>query len=102
MSSEIFSDDTIYKMMTESIGSRAKVFHERAMHTPGGLTRADLIQSSDGRIKSKAAVAAALKRAKGEGAKAMTAAFKAKKGKGKFKLQPKKGTAEYKKKIAKM
>jgi hypothetical protein len=54
----------------------------------------------DGRIVSKAASEAALKRMKDEGKKAMVKVFKpAKKG---FKLQPKEGTVAYKKLIKKM
>lgn len=82
------------------IGSRAQVFHGTADTTPGGLRKADLVQGADGSIKSKAAVTAAKKRMKEEGSKAMVKVFKAKKGT--FKLQPKKGTAGYKKLIKKM
>jgi len=82
------------------IGSRAEVFHGNADRTAGGLTKKDLIRDDDGRIKSKAASEAALKRMKDEGKKAMVKVFKpAKKG---FKLQPKEGTAAYKKLIKKM
>ena len=83
-----------------TVGSRAQVFHGNADMTPGGLRKADLVQAADGTIKSKAAVAAAKKRMKDEGPKAMVKVFKAKKGT--FKLQPKKGTAGYKKLIKKM
>jgi hypothetical protein len=42
------------------IGSRAEVFHGTADKTAGGLTKKDLMQDpKDGRIKSKAAHAAA-------------------------------------------
>jgi len=68
--------------------------------TAGGLRKADLVQGADGAIKSKTAVAAAKKRMKEEGKTAMVKVFKAKKGT--FKLQPKKGTAAYKKLIKKM
>jgi hypothetical protein len=82
------------------IGSRAEVFHGTADRTAGGLTKKDLMRDDDGRIKSKAASEAALKRMKDEGKKAMVKVFKpAKKG---FKLQPKEGTAAYKKLIKKM
>jgi hypothetical protein len=82
------------------IGSRAEVFHGNADRTAGGLTKKDLMRDDDGRIKSKAASEAALKRMKDEGKKAMVKVFKpAKKG---FKLQPKEGTAAYKKLIKKM
>ena len=81
------------------IGSRAEVFHGTADMTAGGLSKKDL-KMKDGRIVSKAASEAALKRMKDEGKKAMVKVFKpAKKG---FKLQPKTGTVAYKKLIKKM
>ena len=81
------------------IGSRAEVFHGTADMTAGGLSKKDL-KMKDGRIVSKAASEAALKRMKDEGKKAMVKVFKpAKNG---FKLQPKEGTAAYKKLIKKM
>lgn len=83
-----------------SIGTRAQVFHGNADRTPGGLMKSDLIQGADGSIKSKAASQAAKQRMKDEGSSAMVKVFKAKKGT--FKLQPKKGTAPYKKLIKKM
>ena len=84
-----------------TVGSRAEVFHGTADNTAGGLTKKDLMKdSNDGRIKSKAAQQAALARMKKEGKKAMVKVFKPKKSG--FKLQPKSGTAEYEKKIAKM
>lgn len=82
-----------------TVGSRAEVFHGTADKTAGGLSKKDLIMK-DGRIVSKAASKAALKRMKAEGKKAMVRVFKPKKTG--FKLQPKVGTAEYEKKIAKM
>jgi hypothetical protein len=82
-----------------TVGSRAEVFHGTADKTAGGLSKKDLIMK-DGRIVSKAASKAALKRVKKEGKKAMVNVFKPKKTG--FKLQPKVGTAEYEKKIAKM
>jgi hypothetical protein len=82
-----------------TVGSRAEVFHGTADKTPGGLSKKDLIMK-DGRIVSKAASKAALKRMKKEGKKAMVRVFKPKKTG--FKLQPKVGTVEYEKKIAKM
>ena len=82
------------------VGTRAQVFHGTADKTPGGLEKSDLIQGNDGQIKSKAAVAAAKQRMKDEGSKAMVKIFKPKKGE--FKLQPKVGTAGYKKLIKKM
>ena len=81
------------------IGSRAEVFHGTADSTSGGLTKKDLTMK-DGRIISKAASKAALARMKKEGKKAMVKVFKPKKSG--FKLQPKAGTVEYEKKIAKM
>lgn len=84
----------------QRIGTRAQVFHGTALATSGGLKAGDLMRDDDGRIKSKKAQMSALARLKKEGKKAMTAVFKpAKKG---FKLQPKEGTAAYKKLIKKM
>jgi hypothetical protein len=83
------------------IGSRAEVFHGTADKTSGGLTKKDLMQDpNDGRIKSKAAHDAAMKRMKREGNKAMVKVFKPKEGE--FKLQPAAGTKAYKKLIKKM
>lgn len=84
----------------KTTGTRAEVFHGTAMKTAGGLTTDDLMRSEDGRIKSKAACEAALARMKEEGKKSMVNVFKSKAGT--FKLQPKEGTKEYKKKIKKM
>lgn len=78
-----------------TIGSRAKVYSGSADKTAGGLMMKDLIKSPDGRIKSVAASVAAKKRVKEEGPDAMTKMFKTQKGK--FSLQPKKGTKLYKK-----
>lgn len=88
-------------MYTVTEGSRAEVFHGTAKHTAGGLTKGDLVQDKYGGIKSKAAVAAAKKRMKEEGGKAMVKVFKPAK-KGDFKLAPKKGTKKYKTLIKKM
>ncbi len=88
-------------MYTVTEGSRAEGFHGTAKHTPGGLVKGDLVQDKYGNIKSKAAVAAAKKRMKEEGAKAMVKVFKPAK-KGDFKLAPKKGTKKYKTLIKKM
>ena len=88
-------------MYTETTGSRAEGFHGTAMHTSGGLTKSDLVQDKYGNIKSKAAVSAAKKRMKREGASAMVKVFKPAK-KGDFKLAPKKGTKKYKTLIKKM
>ncbi len=82
-------------------GSRAEVFHGAAAHTSGGLAKKDLVQDRYGNIKSKAAVAAAKKRMKDEGKKAMVKVFKPVK-KGDSKLAPKKGTKKYKTLIKKM
>ncbi len=84
-----------------AVGTRAEVFHGTADKTAGGLMKKDLMMGKkDGRIKSKAAHDAALKRMKKEGKKAMVKVFKPKKTG--FKLQPKVGTVEYEKKITKM
>jgi hypothetical protein len=81
------------------VGSRAQVFHGTADKTTGGLEKKNLMLK-DGRIVSKAASQAALERVKSEGKKHLTKVFKPpKKG---FKLQPKEGTAAYKKLIKKM
>jgi hypothetical protein len=84
----------------QTFGSRAEVFHGTAMKTTGGLTKKDLEQDKYGRIISKAASKAALARMKDEGKKAMVKVFKPKKSG--FKLQPKSGSAAYKKLIKKM
>tara|TARA_B100001741_G_C16381439_1_gene518019 strand:- start:6 stop:263 length:258 start_codon:yes stop_codon:yes gene_type:complete len=84
----------------QTFGSRAEVFHGTAMKTTGGLMKKDLEQDKYGRIISKAASKAALARMKSEGKKAMVKVFKPKKSG--FKLQPKSGTAAYKKLIKKM
>ncbi|ABY27931.2 hypothetical protein OtV5_134 [Ostreococcus tauri virus OtV5] len=88
-------------MSTKPFGSRAEVFHGTAEKTTGGLRAKDLmLDPNDGQIKSVAAHKAALARMKKEGKKHLTKVFKPKKGK--FALQPKEGTKEYKKKIKKM
>lgn len=88
-------------MSTKPFGSRAEVFHGSAEKTTGGLRAKDLmLDPNDGQIKSVAAHKAALARMKKEGKKHLTKVFKPKKGK--FALQPKEGTKEYKKKIKKM
>jgi len=77
------------------------VFHGTADKTSGGLKKKDLmLDPKDGQIKSVAAHQAALDRMKREGKKHLTKVFKPKKGK--FALQPKEGTKEYKKKMKKM
>ena len=89
------------KMSAKPVGSRAEVFHGTAEKTSGGLRQKDLmLDPNDGQIKSVAAHKAALARMKREGKKHLTKVFKPKKGK--FALQPKEGTAAYKKKIKKM
>jgi hypothetical protein len=89
------------KMSMKPVGSRAEVFHGTAAKTSGGLTQKDLmLDPNDGQIKSVAAHKAALKRMEREGKKHLTKVFKPKKGK--FTLQPKEGTKEYKKKMKKM
>jgi hypothetical protein len=81
------------------VGTRAQVFHGTADKTAGGLEKKNLMLK-DGRIVSKAASKAALDRVKSEGKKHLTKVFKpSKKG---FKLQPKEGTAAYKKLVKKM
>ena len=88
-------------MSTKPVGSRAEVFHGTAQKTTGGLTQRDLmLDPNDNQIKSVAAHKAALARMKKEGKKHLTKVFKPKKGK--FALQPKEGTKDYKKKIKKM
>ena len=88
-------------MSTKPVGSRAEVFHGTAAKTSGGLTQKDLmLDPNDGQIKSVAAHKAAIKRMEREGKKHLTKVFKPKKGK--FALQPKEGTKEYKKKMKKM
>jgi hypothetical protein len=89
------------KMSMKPVGSRAEVFHGTAAKTSGGLTQKGLmLDPNDGQIKSVAAHKAALKRMEREGKKHLTKVFKPKKGK--FTLQPKEGTKEYKKKMKKM
>ncbi len=84
-----------------SVGSRAEVFHGTADRTSGGLAQRDLmLDPNDGQIKSVQAHKSATARMKKEGKKHLTKAFKPKKGK--FALQPKEGTAAYKKKLKKM
>ena len=88
-------------MSSKPVGSRAEVFHGTAEKTTGGLRAKDLmLDPNDGQIKSVAAHKAALARMKREGKKHLTKVFKPKKGK--FALQPKEGTKEYKKKMKKM
>ena len=76
--------------MMKDIGSRAEVFHGTAKKTSGGLMKKDLLQSQDGRIRSKSASCAARARMKREGKTAMVNVFKPKANG--FKLQPRAGT----------
>ncbi|QIG59960.1 hypothetical protein [Dishui Lake phycodnavirus 4] len=87
--------------MSQTVGTRAQVFHGTAERTSGGLRASDLMRDDDGRIKSKAASMAALERMKKEGKKHLTKVFKPAAGK-KFKLQPKEGSKAYQSKIKKM
>jgi hypothetical protein len=43
-------------MYTNTVGSKAQVYHGTALHTSGGLTKKNLVKSK-GRIKSKKQVA---------------------------------------------
>jgi hypothetical protein len=81
------------------VGTRAQVFHGTADKTAGGLEKKGLILK-DGRVVSKAASAAATKRMKAEGKNHLVKVFKP--SKTGFKLQPKSGTAAYKKLAKKM
>jgi len=84
----------------QTFGSRAEVWHGVALKTTGGLQKKDLTQDKYGRIVSKAARKAALARLAEEGKKHLVKVFKPKKTG--FKLQPKEGTKEWKKKVKKM
>jgi hypothetical protein len=90
------------KMSTKPVGSRAEVFHGTCSQDLrwSSLQRDLMLDPNDNQIKSVAAHKAALARMKKEGKKHLTKVFKPKKGK--FTLQPKEGTKEYKKKIKKM
>jgi hypothetical protein len=57
-------------------GSKAQVWHGTARHTPGGLTRKDLMKTKKGRIVSKRKHAIGLRRIKS----LRRLGFKAKKG----------------------
>jgi hypothetical protein len=59
-----------------AVGSKAQVFHGKAKHTSGGLTRKDLMQTKKGRIVSRKKHAAGKKALK----RLHKAGFKAKKG----------------------
>ena len=57
-------------------GSKAQVWHGSARHTPGGLTRKDLMKTKKGRIVSRRKHAIGLRRIKS----LRRLGFKAKKG----------------------
>jgi hypothetical protein len=59
-----------------SSGSKAQVWHGTAKHTPGGLTRKDLMKTKKGRIVSKKKHTIGLRRIKS----LRKLGFKAKKG----------------------
>jgi hypothetical protein len=59
-----------------SSGSKAQVWHGTAKHTPGGLTRKDLMKTKKGRIVSRRKHAIGLRRIK----TLRKLGFKAKKG----------------------
>ena len=59
-----------------AVGSKAMVWHGNAKHTPGGLTRKDLMKTKKGRIVSKKKHAAGLKAIK----KLFAKGYKPKKG----------------------
>ena len=59
-----------------SSGSKAQVWHGSAKHTPGGLTRKDLMKTKKGRIVSKKKHTIGLRRIKS----LRKLGFKAKKG----------------------
>jgi hypothetical protein len=48
----------------KAVGSKAQVWHGSAAHTPGGLTRSDLMKTKKGRIVSKRKHAIGLRRIK--------------------------------------
>ena len=60
----------------QASGSKAQVWHGSAKHTPGGLTRKDLMKTKKGRIVSKRKHAIGLRRIKS----LRKLGFKAKKG----------------------
>jgi len=47
-----------------SVGSKAMVWHRTARHTPGGLTRKDLMKTKKGRIVSRKKHSIGLRRIK--------------------------------------
>jgi len=59
-----------------TVGSKAQVWHGTAKHTPGGLTRKDLMKTKKGRIVSRRKHAIGLRRIK----TLRKQGFKAKKG----------------------
>ena len=60
----------------KAVGSKAQVWHATAKHTPGGLTRKDLMKTKKGRIVSRKKHAIGLRRIKS----LRRLGFKAKKG----------------------
>jgi hypothetical protein len=85
------------------VGTRAQVLHGTADKTAGGLTNKDL-ELKGGRIVSKAASQAAIKRMKKD-PKHLVKVFrpvKSTKKKPRFVLQPPKGTPEYERRMKKM
>ena len=60
----------------KTVGTKAQVFHGKAKHTSGGLTRKDLMHTKKGRIVSRKKHAAGKKALK----RLVKAGFKAKKG----------------------
>ena len=60
----------------KTVGSKAMVYHGKAKHTSGGLTRKDLMKTKKGRIVSRKKHAAGKKALK----RLVKAGFKAKKG----------------------
>lgn len=86
------------------VGSPAQVWHGTADQTPGGITRAGLIQDKNGQIKYLAQRRAQLERAKREkkeGRLPFGEVWGGKKG-APFKPAPKAGTPEHKKLMKKM
>lgn len=61
---------------TPAVGSKASVFHGKAKHTSGGLTRKDLMKTKNGRIVSRKKHALGKKALKN----LVKAGYKAKKG----------------------
>ena len=86
------------------VGSPAQVWHGTADQTPGGITRAGLIQDKNGEIKylaQRLAQLARAKREKNEGKPTFVEVWGGKKG-APFEPAPKVGTPEHKKLMKKM